>query len=208
MFAALIYPGLAAILPAMPGDVPGLVGLLVMEVVIGAWFGFMTRVLVMALSIAGGLLSYMIGLSSVLQMDPSLGAQVPALERMLGLAAIALLFASNLYIVPIHALIGSYEIIPPGSRFDAAGAADLATRAVSDSFRLALQLASPFIVTCLVWQASMAFISRMVPQIHIHVISAPAQIVGGLALLAATVMILLSSWSADMSGVFAGLPGF
>ena len=127
VLAAMVYPLLRTNLPSLPDTVTGLIGPMGIEILVGAWLGFITRVLVTALAMAGDIVSYMVGLSSVLQLDPSLGAQVPALQRMLGLAAVVLLFASGLYVLPIEAVIGSYQLIPPGGDFDAGGAADLVT---------------------------------------------------------------------------------
>ncbi|MDR3535106.1 MAG: flagellar biosynthetic protein FliR [Acetobacteraceae bacterium] len=207
VLGALVYPLLRSSLPPPPDSVIEMVGLLTIEIIVGAWLGFITRVLVMALSIAGGIISFMVGLSSVLQIDPSLGVQVPALERMLGLAAVALLFASGLYVLPVQAVMGSYDIIPPGSAFDAGGAAQWVTRAVAESFDLALRLAAPFVVICIVWQAALAFLSRLVPNIQVQLVSAPAQILAGLALFAAATGIMFTTWSAGVLKAFSSLPG-
>lgn len=203
----LVYPLLSAGLPSLPLTVAGLVGLLGLEIVVGAWMGFLTRVLVMALAQAGNIISFMTGLSTVLQIDPTLGVQVPALQRLFGLAAVALLFASGLYVLPIQAILGSYETVPPGAAFDAGGAAQLVTRAVADSFGLALRLAAPFVITCLVWQVALGFVSRLVPTIQAHIVSVPAQILGGFALLAAAILIMFAQWSAGMRTALSSLPG-
>jgi flagellar biosynthesis protein FliR len=207
VLAAMVYPLLRVGLPALPATVTEMIGPIAIEMLVGAWLGFMTRVLVMALSMAGDIISYMVGLSSVLQIDPSLGTQVPALQRMLGLASVALLFASGMYVLPVEAVIGSYQVIPPGGDFDAGGAAQLVTHAVTDSFALALRLAAPFVVACIVWQAAMGFISRLVPNIQVHLVSAPAQILAGLVLLSAAMMIMFTTWSAGTMRAFSFLPG-
>lgn len=207
VLASLVYPLLQGGLPALPEAVAELAGLIIMEIVVGAWLGFMTRVMVMALAMAGSIISLMVGLSSVLQIDPGVGSQVSALQRMMGLAAVALLFASGLYILPIQAVLGSYDVVPPGSAFDAGGAAKMVAHAVSGSFGMAMRLAAPFVVTCLVWQAAMGFVSRLVPSIQVHVVSAPAQILGGLAILAAVVTLMLDAWSSGMRQAFSTLPG-
>lgn len=203
----LVYPLLKDVLPAAPSTVVELIGLLVPEIMVGVWVGFMARIMVIALSMAGGIVSFMIGLSSVLQIDPTLGTQVPALQRLLSLAALALLFASGLYILPLQAIIGTYDLIPPGQVFDSGGAANLVVHAATDSFGLALRLAAPSIVTCILWQAAMGFVSRLVPNIHVHVISMPAQILGGFALLGASIILMLSTWSEGTLKAFSALPG-
>jgi flagellar biosynthetic protein FliR len=207
LVAALVYPLLRGALPPPPESVPALLGLLGLEILVGAWMGFLARALVLALSVAGGVISLMVGVSSVLQIDPALGAQAPALQRALGLAAIALLFASGLYLLPLRAILGSYTLIPPGGGFDTGGAAQLAARAVADGFGLGLRLAAPFVVTAFVWHAAMGFLSRLVPNIQVHVVSAPAQILSGLALLAAAAGVLFHSWSDATAAALAALPG-
>ena len=111
VLAALVFPLLQANLPPLPDSVPMLLSLIGIEILVGAWLGFMARMLVMALAMAGGMISFMVGLSSVLQIDPSLGTQVAALQRAMGLAAVALLFASGLYLLPVQAVMGNYEVI-------------------------------------------------------------------------------------------------
>jgi flagellar biosynthetic protein FliR len=207
VLSALVFPLLRERLPALPEGVAGLIGLIGLEVIVGAWLGFLTRVWVMALAIAGNIISFMIGLSSVLQVDPSLGIQVPALQRMMALAAVALLFVSGSYLLPLQAVVGSYEVIPPGTAFDAGGAAQMVIHAVVGSFGLALRIAAPFVITCLVWQAALGFVSRLVPNIQVHVISAPAQILGGLVLLGVAIIIMFANWSAEMQQAFSSLPG-
>ena len=91
--------------------------------------------------------------------------------------------------------------------FDAGGGAELVTRAVAESFGLALRLAAPFVITGLVWQLALGFVSRLVPNIQVHVVSAPAQILGGFALLAAAVAIMFNTWSTGMLRAFSSLPG-
>lgn len=207
VLAMLVFPVMRGSLPAPPETVARLVGLIGLEVLVGAWMGFMTRVLVMAMAIAGSIMSLMIGLSSVLQIDPSLGIQVTALQRLFSLASVVLVLASGLYILPIQAIIGSYELIPPGSTFDAGGAAQLVTRVIAESFGLALRLSAPFVVTAMVWQAAMGLVSRLVPNMQVHVISAPAQILSGLVLLSVAMVTIFANWSSGVLKAFSALPG-
>lgn len=206
--AALTYPALVVPLPAIPADSPTFAAMLAVEIVTGAWLGFMARMLTIALAMSGAIISYMIGLSSVLQIDPSVGGQVTALQRMLSLACIAFLFASGLYILPVQAVLGTYDVVPPGGRLDAADAADLVARAVSDGFGLAVRLAAPSIIACLLWQALMGLIGRLAPNIQVSAVSAPAQILGGLALTAGAAALMFDAWSDGIRNSLSRLPGF
>ena len=205
--AVLCYPPLSTALPPAPTDGTVMAVMMAAEVLTGGWLGFMARVLTMGLAMSGGIVSFMVGLSSVLQVDPSVGGQVTALQRMLSLGAIAALFASGLYILPVQAIVGSYDLVPPGGVLDGGGAANLVTRAVSEGFGLAVRLAAPSIVVCLVWQAAMGFVSRLVPNIQVAVVSAPAQILGGLALTAGAARLMFEAWSDSVRHGLSSLPG-
>jgi flagellar biosynthetic protein FliR len=207
LLAILLYPLVQARLPVEPANVGTLLLLVAFEVMIGAWLGFVARVIVMALAIAGGLVSLMAGLSSVLQLDPAFGAQTTALQRMMNLASIALFFASGLYLYPLHAIIGSYDLIPPRSGLDGAGAMQVVITAVSGCFRLAILLAAPFIVTSLLWQSAIGLLGRLVPTIHVHLVTPPAQIMGGVALLALGLGLIIVTWIGSVRSALSLLPG-
>jgi len=207
LLAFLIYPLVQSQLPPEPDQIGTLIALVAIEVLIGAWLGFVARVIVMALAIAGGLISLMAGLSSVLQLDPSFGAQTTALQRMMNLASVALFFASGLYLYPLHAIIGSYELIPPHIGLDGAGAVQAVITAVAGSFGLAIRLAAPFIVTSMLWQSAIGLLGRLVPSIHVHLVTPPAQILGGLALFALGMGLIVSTWTDSVQTALSLLPG-
>ena len=105
----LLLPGIAPLIPAVPADVPTAAGMIAAEVVTGLWLGWLARLLVLALPIAGQLIAFMLGVSNVLVTDPELSAQSSALEQIFSLAAPLALLISGLYAVPLAALAGSYD---------------------------------------------------------------------------------------------------
>ena len=111
----LLLPVVAPLVGAPPDDVMALAGMVLAEVVTGLWIGWLARMVVLALPVAGQLMSYMLGLSNVLQPDAELGAQATALGRMLALAAPVAILASGLYAPALAALAGSYRLVAPGA---------------------------------------------------------------------------------------------
>jgi flagellar biosynthetic protein FliR len=207
LFGILVYPAVESHLPDIPASFGELARLLGLEIVVGAWMGLITRMMVTALQMAGAVLSLTVGLSSVLQIDPGTGTQMSGMERMMSMAAIALFFASNLYLYPLDAIIGSYDIIRPGIGFESGDMLQLVVRAASASFSLAIRLSAPFIILSIAWQASIGLLSRLVPNIQVQIVSAPAQILGGMALFAAAITTIFSSWGTDLIQQFSRLPG-
>ncbi len=145
---ALVLPAVGVVAP--PPDIWRLGGMIVAELVCGAMLGWLARLIALALPMAGHVASSMIGLSSVVQLDPVLG-QTSALMRLFALAVPVLVLSSGLYALPVAAIAGSYRLIGPGSLLPAGGAAETVLGAVAESFGLALRLASPFILAGLIW---------------------------------------------------------
>lgn len=203
----LLLPGIAPLVGAAPDDVMTMAGMVLAEVATGLWIGWLAGMVVLALPIAGQLISYMLGLSNVLQPDAQLGAQATALGRMLSLAAPVAVLASGLYAPVLAALAGSYRLIAPGALMPAGDLAQTALSAAAEGFALALRLASPFVLASVVWQMSIGLIARLVPRLQVYFVAMPAQIVGGLAMVAVLISMLLGSWQAAVRDAYAGLPG-
>lgn len=204
--AALLLPGLASLVPAVPD--PGIGAAMVgMELAAGALLGWLARLPAMALSMAGAIVSYMLGLSSVVQPDPALGGQSAALARLFGLIAPVLILSSGLYALPLQALAGSYTVLPPGGALPPGGLAELVIQALSASFGLSLRLAAPFLLAGVIWQAALGLLARLVPQLQAYSAAAPGQILAGLMLLGWLGTRITSAWTLSISASWASLPG-
>jgi flagellar biosynthetic protein FliR len=135
-----------------------------------------------------------------------LGAQSSALGRMFSLAAPVVILSSGLYALPLTALAGSYHVFPAGGVLAPGDLAETALRAVADSFGLALRLASPFLLISLVWQSGLGLLSRLVPHIQLYFAAMPAQLLGGLLLLALLGGGIVAAWSSAAQDAFSALP--
>lgn len=200
---------LPAILPMVP--VPragwGAAGMITAEILTGGVLGWLARLPALAFSMAGAVVSYMTGLSSVVQPDPSLGGQSAALSRLFGLMAPMLILSSGLYALPLSALAGSYQVIPPGAVLPAGPTIEVVQEAVSASFGLAIRLSAPFLLVGVVFQAGLALLARLVPQLQVFNVAAPGQILGGILLLALLAAPLIAAWSESVSSAWSSLPG-
>ena len=203
----LLLPPVFATLPPEPPDPMQLLALLAGEILIGVTLGFLARLLVLALPIAGQLMSYMMGLANVLQPDPVLGAQATPVSRMFGLAGPVLFMAGGLYAGPLSALAGSYQMFAAGAGPMVADGPLSVVTGVSGCFLLAMRLAAPFLLAGTVWQVALALFARLVPQLQIHALAMPGQILGGLALLGLLAAALLRTWQAAATAGLMTLPG-
>jgi flagellar biosynthetic protein FliR len=205
--AALLLPAIAPALPAVP-EVGAKAELMVAaEVVTGLWLGWLARLLVLALPIAGQFIGYMLGIANVLQPDPILGAQATPIARVFAIAAPLALLVSGLYALPLAALAGSYRLIPAGTMMPVSDSVATAVAAVGTAFALAVRLASPFLMVAIVWNVGTGLLARLVPRLQVYFVVMPAQILGGILLLAVLTLAIFSAWETGVRAGFSLLPG-
>lgn len=202
----LLLPTVAPLVPPMAGDAWHDLGMVGAELLCGGLLGWLARLLALALPMAGMMISYMTGMSSVLQQDATLG-QTSVTGKLFGLAAPVLILGSGLYALPLSALAGSYRMIPPGTLLPVGDATETVVGAVGQSFGLALRLAGPFVFASLLWQMTLAVCARLVPQLQVYSASMPGQILGGLLLLSMLSLGLLGAWTGAVRDGFSLLPG-
>ena len=204
---AVLLPALLPDLPPAPSHPALAAGMVGAEVLCGLWLGWLARLVLLALPVAGQIIAGLTGLANVIQPDSALGPQTAALGKLFGLAAPVVVFTAGLHALPFAALAGSYRLIPAGTLLPAADMLQTAVAAVADSFALAMRLAAPFLLGGIVWQVGMALVSRLVPQLQIFVVATPAQIVGGLLLLGLLAGAMVDTWRDQAAATFALLPG-
>lgn len=206
-FVPLLLPGLEGSLPASPDSAVEAARLLVVEVLAGLWIGGLARLAALALAVALQAVATLIGLASVLVPDAQLGGQSAALGRLGSLAAAVLVLSSGLYALPLRALAESYAVLPAGSPWPAGPAADAWIAAGSGLLDVALRLAAPFVLGGLLVNLAMGLLSRAAPQVQVHVVGAPGQILGGLALIGLLAPPILAAFADALRAAWSALPG-
>jgi flagellar biosynthesis protein FliR len=204
---AVLVPVLLPQLPAAPGNAFGALAFIAAELATGLFLGWLARLVVLALPMAGEVIATATGMASVLQPDSVLGAHGTATGRMLGLAAPVLLLTSGLWALPLRALAGSYALVPAGALLPVADGTQTAVAAAGACFSLAMQLAAPFLLASVVFYVAVAALGRIAPQIQVFFLAAPAQLLGGVALLGLLAPALLSVWQDRAAVALAHLPG-
>jgi flagellar biosynthetic protein FliR len=203
----LLVPDIQPLTPPVPESSLKMALMVAGEVVTGLWFGWVARMIALALPIGAQFIAYLIGLSSVLQPDAELGSQSTALGKLFELAVPMLILSSGLYVLPVKALHGLFQVIPPGHMLPSGDSAAVAIHAVGVMFSLALQLASPFVVADIVWHVAIGQIARVGSRMQIYFVSMPGQIVGGLALLMFTCSAIILAWRDSAQSFLGLLPG-
>lgn len=205
---ALILPGVTGLIPLLSGQPIRVLAMVGGEVLCGLMLGWLARLIALALPIAGQVAATQIGLSSVIQPDPELGAQTSGTSRLLALAGPVLILSTGLYAMPLEALANSYRLFPPGVLLPIGDAAQGIAEATSGCFALALRLAAPLVIAGLVWQVMLGLLARLVPSLQVYSLAMPGQVLGGLLMFGLVLKQVLDAWIDAVSAAFALLPGF
>lgn len=180
------------ILPLIPSPVPGgveLVGLLVMEFVIGTFIGMVSRILMTALDTGGMIISMQSGLGNAQLFNPLAATQGSLIGTFFSITGMLVFMVTGMYRLIFMGIVGSYQMFPVGSMPNTGDMSNLVIGAVAASFSIGIQIAGPFIIVGMVLYIGMGILTRLMPQVQMFMIAMPLQI----ALAFITVAIVLSA---------------
>lgn len=179
----VIVPLLIGRLPSAPDTVVQLARLLLTETLVGLYLAGVMRMLFVALSIAGHVISFSTGLAVAQAFDPLTGSNAALITAFLEMAATVLVFATGLHLVMLQAVVDSYMVLPPGAPIPMDDMALSLSRLLSESVRVGAQLGAPFVVFSMVFQVVMAMFARLMPRMNVLFVLMPLKILAGLGLL-------------------------
>jgi len=173
-----------------------------MELVVGLVIGLTAAILVHGVALAGEVISLQMGLSLAPQLAPMPDLQVSGVGLIQSNLALLIYVGIGGHLVLLRGLADSLQTLPPGSPMDLSGGRDAAL-AMGGLFRCAVRTAAPMMVTLLLANLALAFLSRAVPQINTMMVSFPVSIGIGLLMIGAALPFVASS----IEGMVHQLPG-
>ena len=140
----VLYPAVAPALPGAPDTVGEMLRLLGLEIIIGLWYGGLTRLVAMAMAMAGQFLALLMGISQMLVPDAAIGGQSAVTARFFTLLSVVMLLGSGLYALPLRALAESYAGLPVGQGFRAGAGGEAMAMGGGERFSRGLRGVAPF----------------------------------------------------------------
>ena len=208
LVSLVLFPTVRPLLSAADGSIagPGLIALLIGEIVIGLVLGLAVRAVLAALQIAGVVISQALGLSYAMTVDPMMGGQQVTLGNFLSLLGITLILATDLHHLALDAIGRSYALLPPNglpgkgltTGLEMGEAARLALTAVARGFTLAVQIAAPFVAFAILFNLGLGVLSRLMPQLQVFFVAVPASILIGMLILLAALGIVMAVFLDDL----------
>ncbi len=172
----VLAPVLIGGLPVRPPTIAAMALLIIGEILIGAFFGTIARILISALQTAGTVISYMSSMANALIQDPIAEQQSSTIAGFLLIMGVVLVFVVDLHHVMILAVTDSYTLLEPGQPLPVGDFAYTLGRQVADSFALGLKLAAPFVIVGLTYYIGLGLLGRLMPQLQVFFFGMPFQI--------------------------------
>jgi flagellar biosynthesis protein FliR len=191
MFSLALMPMLVDRVPVLPSGLDRFVMMIGTEIGIGLFFGSLCRIILMAVLSAGSIIALQTGIANALSTDPATAQQAAVTGNFLIVVALLLIFVTGLDHMTLQAIVGTYAVMPPGRIPPLGDFANFDSRAVADSFTLAIQMSAPFLVYGLVFTGAMGLLARLMPTLQVFFVAMPAQLLIGLGLLALTVSTMM-----------------
>jgi flagellar biosynthetic protein FliR len=153
----------------------------IQEFLTGALLGFLVRLVLAAITLAGQLAGFQMGLAIANVIDPATSDRYSIVAQLLNLLAMFVFLEMDGHLMAVRVVARSFEWIPPFSA--ALGGEifyDLVYSGGNEMFRLALKIGWPISLALLMVYLSMALLVRVAPQINMLMVGFPITISVGL----------------------------
>lgn len=189
MLTLAVYPAVAAAgVPTPPLEIGSLALVLLGEVLIGMAIGMLATMPLVAVQVAGSIISYKLGLSLAQVFNPEFDAQSEVIGQLLFLMALAVFVRVGGLEHMVVAVMDTFRTLPPGSAWVDAAPTRLLAAMTDAAFVVGLRIAMPVLLMATLTSLAMGVLMRTIPQINIMTIGFAIQIVLGLAVLAVSMM--------------------
>jgi flagellar biosynthetic protein FliR len=193
----VIFPVVAARGYHIPADTAGYLLLVIQEVTIGLFIGFLVSVVFAAFQLSGQFVAVQIGFGINEVLDPIGQISVPLEGQFKNLIGLLVFLAVNGHHLLIQGVYRSYEVAPIMSAHKAflGGLLKYMLHAFSGMFVVALKIALPVIAIVFLMEVSMGILARVAPQMNIMMLGFPFKIaVSFVVLLIITPLIVKIMW--------------
>lgn len=169
---ALALPLSVVLIPAIsdlqiPMTVPFLVVGIIGELLIGLAMGFITSILVNALTVAGEIISTNLGLGMASILDPMTHAHSDVLSTLCSTFGVSLFLATDTHLRCLEVLGSSLHSLPPGTLLSPSVATPLVLEAAVTSIRVGSELAGPVVLFALLTHLAISLLGRMAPNLNL-----------------------------------------
>lgn len=204
MTSLVLLPTFGYLIPEPPGSPLAMFMLVLAEVIIGVFLGFLARLLVSTLHVTGTIIAYQSSLALAAFFDATQNAQSTVIGNFLTITAIVLFFLLDIHHLMLIGLADSYSLFPPGQFPPIEDLSNHLMQTMSRLFMVAVQLSAPHIVFALVFYLGSGILSRLMPTMQVFFVLMPPQILIAFALLMVMLQSIMLTYSDFVSNSLRG----
>lgn len=188
MLTVALYPAVAAGGIQTPPLELGTVAMVLLgEVLIGLAIGMMATMPLVAVQIAGSVISYKLGLALAQVYNPEFDAQSEVIGQLLYLMALCLFVQVGGLEHMVVAVMETFATVPPGTAWLDVAPVQLMAALIDAAFVVGLRIAMPVLLMATLVSLAMGVLMRTIPQINIMSIGFAIQIVMGMSVLVVSI---------------------
>lgn len=177
--AIILFPSIPQ-LTEMPKTLAALAVYAAGQLLFGFFVGACVSMLFFSLQMAGTLMDLQIGFGMASMVDPQTREQTTVIARGLNFVAIIVFLVLNGHHWLFLGLINSFKAVPLDRFILSAGFIEFFIRSFSNILIIAYHIALPLIISILLVDVMMGFITKIAPQMNILIIAFPFKIAMGL----------------------------
>lgn len=173
----------------VPGPLPPNVGhpvafivAVIIEALTGAMLGFAAQFVFWSVQYAGEIIGYQMALAMASVFNPIDGMNSNPIGRFLMTSMLLIFVLLDGHHHILYALVRSFEVVPLAGANLAAGG-PLMLEWTGSFFETALQLASPFMITIFLVDASLGVFARVAPQADLFSLALPLKLIVGMSMM-------------------------
>jgi flagellar biosynthetic protein FliR len=176
MLTLLLVPVIGKAIPPVPASAVALMLLVASEILTGLFIGTVCSILISATHTAGMIFSFQSGMSSAVVFDVTQSSQGSLIGNFMGLLALVLIFTTDLHHFILRGITESYSVFAPGKWPPLHDFVETAVRTLSDTFLIAMQVATPLIVVGTLLFLGAGVLSRLMPTMQVFFVIIPPQL--------------------------------
>jgi flagellar biosynthesis protein FliR len=178
LITLVIFPMVAKDGYIIPGDIGGYSLLILKEVLIGLYLGFLLSLIFTAFQLAGEYYSVLVGFGISEVLDPLAQVSIPLIGQLKNMIGLLIFLVINGHHFLIKAIYRSYELVPLVSFEEGVFNALMkyVVYSMSGMFIIALKIALPVLATVFLVEVSLGILAKAAPQMNILMLGFPIKI--------------------------------
>jgi flagellar biosynthetic protein FliR len=207
LITLVIFPVIAAKGYEVTGNMGHYYLLVIREVAIGIYLGFLVSIIFSAFQLAGQFFAVQIGFGINEVLDPLGQVSVPLIGQLKNLIGLLVFLSMNGHHLLIDAIYRSYELVPVlnVSREAAGKLFQYLMYSFSGMFVVALKIALPVVGTIFLISVSMGVLAKAAPQMNIMMLGFPFKIIVAFGILLAISPLVVRIMNVSLERTFAFL---